>query len=497
MGTFAHYEGNMNIAEDKKQDFSEKMLKVLNYGGMMQFEKVNIYGKSIALLKSPEANEDGRVSFHYNYFEDDGWETADYDVNNMDLYSQKIGTGEFNAVITAAYSLYEVCNEGESKVYINRWPIDIEEYVGWLNHVLGTDFSAKNRFLLWEYFEREKTENPKEHISIKDIIELVPAKAYKGIGGIDFADICYIIEGTKDLEEDKVISGSYSEAVLECRKLLETYYLDAEDSKEVMEILWKMLKRSYDERKDADDTLKVLAELSLRLPARVFVYLTAELLEMDFWKLWLELKDEVYHDECLDKYISEELQKQREEIRKRPIAPVDTKTFLCYDGYFAYHNTPEELKGKPNYVLTDDERAYWWDGEEDFFSEDMDAWLKELAERHKYIMEVSHDISKIEFLKAMVDVLKEVEETYKRVYAFQDMFYDFACNGLDKRYYAAVLLLKELCDENKEDGKIIEKVGWSWDLTSRNVTFNIGRRKMKRYLSVMANRKLRMKYFEF
>ena len=64
-------------------------------------------------------------------------------------------------------------------------------------------------------------------------------------------------------------------------------------------------------------------------------------------------------------------------------------------------------------------------------------------------------------------------------------------------YRAAVKLLKKISDENKEEGKIIEKVRYSWDLTSRNVTHNAGRLKLKRYLSVMANRRLREKYFGF
>ena len=45
--------------------------------------------------------------------------------------------------------------------------------------------------------------------------------------------------------------------------------------------------------------------------------------------------------------------------------------------------------------------------------------------------------------------------------------------------------------------KIIEKAKYSWDLTSRNVTHNAGRLRLKRYLAVMANKKLREKYFGF
>ena len=64
-------------------------------------------------------------------------------------------------------------------------------------------------------------------------------------------------------------------------------------------------------------------------------------------------------------------------------------------------------------------------------------------------------------------------------------------------YESSVELLKRISDENKEDGKIIEKAKYDWDITSRNVTHNAGRLKLKRYLSVMANPGLRQKYFGF
>ena len=61
----------------------------------------------------------------------------------------------------------------------------------------------------------------------------------------------------------------------------------------------------------------------------------------------------------------------------------------------------------------------------------------------------------------------------------------------------AIALLKMLYEENKEDGKIIEYARENWDMVSKNVTQNIARLRLKRYLSVMANTKVRKKYFGF
>lgn len=76
--------------------------------------------------------------------------------------------------------------------------------------------------------------------------------------------------------------------------------------------------------------------------------------------------------------------------------------------------------------------------------------------------------------------------------------HEFLQNGNKKEYIAAVVLLKKLADseEYKKSGRIIEYVK-EWRITSRNVTNNYARIRLKRYMSVMANKKLREKYFGF
>ena len=76
MGTFAWYTGEMNIEEEKRDCFAKQMIKLLNYGGMMGFEKVSLYGYDLYLLSPAELSQKGEAEFWYNYFEDSGWEKA-------------------------------------------------------------------------------------------------------------------------------------------------------------------------------------------------------------------------------------------------------------------------------------------------------------------------------------------------------------------------------------------------------------------------------------
>ena len=90
MGTYAGYTGGMDIPEEERDNFTEKMLKLLNYGGMMNFEVINMFGIELGLIKEIELDENGRASFHYNYFEDDVWEDAGYNSNTGKLFTDNI-----------------------------------------------------------------------------------------------------------------------------------------------------------------------------------------------------------------------------------------------------------------------------------------------------------------------------------------------------------------------------------------------------------------------
>ena len=100
-------------------------------------------------------------------------------------------------------------------------------------------------------------------------------------------------------------------------------------------------------------------------------------------------------------------------------------------------------------------------------------------------------------MKEFLSLIADIDQFYKRIFPFQSMFYEFLQNSSKREYRAAVELLKKIAEENREEGNIIEKAKYSWDITSRIVTHNIGRLRLKRYLAVMANKKLRKKYFRF
>lgn len=406
-----------------------------------------------------ELSSEGKVDFWYNYFEESSWENAGFYMKDSIFYSNKIGSCEFNDVILAAYTLYEMYDESPGFAECNGEVINPRFYGGWLNHILGTTFTMKKRYNLWEAaehiaFSRSDYDSP---FSRNELSCLIPDKLLKATGGTELSDLLYIIYGTESLKSDNIVPASYPEDIYRCKMALLSLQECYGDK--FYEHLLQFLQLDRNRReKNTDENLTALAELSLFLPARVFVYLAAE---------------------------------------------VKTSEFLRQDNLFTFYDTPEQLKGKSNYYLTDDDRLFWWDGtDEVVISEEMTIWLEELAGRHRKLMELpdagcGDRFDGSNFIKNFIILLNEMCSYYKRIYPFKTMFYDFLMNSEKKEYRAAIALLEMIYEENKEDGKIIEYVRGSWDLASKNVTQNIARLRLKRYLSVMANTKVRKKYFGF
>ncbi len=509
MGTFGYFTEKRDgiIPEDKKEEFSRNMCKLINRGGMMKLDKVCMYGQELIILVPIEFMADEEINFHYNYFEDCSWESAGYDPKTCSLWSGKIGSSEFNDVIMAGYMMYEAYTDKGFAV-CNGEVLNHTEYMGWINHVLGTTFSMKDRFDLWrrveEYAEWRGEDYEEDRFTTKSLLEIIPHDMLRLAGGIDLADIMYVLNGTGDLtlENPEIHDDSYPSDVMKCKQLLDKYF--TEKGHDGIDGLWRLLKKDYNLRvEEKDPLLKDIAEATLYMPARVFVYLTVECFDdMGFWSEWFKIKDSTYEDEKWKEYASEELNTLRKKGQDSPIDPVPTSDFLCQDGFFTFFDTPEELAGKPNYYISDDDRLFWWDGSDEVdISDGADKWLKDMASRHSELLEAENlmDVGD-DFLKFFLNILVDADNYYGRVMPFQSMFYEFLQNSKDPNFIAAVKLYKCLADdeENKKMGGVIKYAqNRAWDMVSKNVTCNKARMELKRYLSVMANSKLRKKYFKF
>ncbi len=498
MGTFGEYSGRLRFRnKEELEEHRQQVEKVLQYGGMMKLEEVKLFNKELYLITPVRLEKDKNTSFHFNYFEDDFWETAGYDAETGRLYSGKIGSLEFNDVVTAVNVLCEVKDTEPGVALVNGEPVDPERYPGWLNHLLGTKYSKKKRGNLWANVEQTVfLWERKDGLHIRQALEFA-VNAVRGVKGTELADVILVCLGSDEFLGEKTVEGSYPDDILKCRTVVKEYFRNEGSIEE----LWELLRQSREERKSVPDgTMGPVAEWTLLLPARVVAFLACECRGLEFWCEWKKIYKTVYHDEIMKQYVSKEIEDTRRAELERVVPEVRTSDFLKQTFSLLFRNTPEELKWEPDYYLSDDDRLYWYDGSDEVVvSETVDRWLKELSERHKSWKEklTGEEIQQTDYIRYLLESFCRAEEIYKRIFLFSDMFYEFQAHGMEADYSAAMKLFDELVEENRKTGELIHTVQGKWDMACRNVTKNKARMIIRRYLAVMANHKLRWRYFGF
>lgn len=366
MGTYVWYSGMADYPLEKRKRIKENILKMLDAGGMMQIESVKNNNHELYVLSKPEKDQNNRILWNFNYFEDDMWETASLDCKDLQIYSNKVGNEEYKDVMIALYMLSELEDNDIGFTMCNGDIVSEEKYIGWINQILGTNYSFRKRFNLWEnvvwYIENEKCEEM--HISMKELFELIPKNLRYAAGGTELADLLWVINGTSSLLPRDLDPDSYAYEVWKCQRAIQEIFIKDLENEE--EKILSLLQMPRNRRKSVmDPIMKKLAKFTLFLPARIVLFLYTEFTGDNFWEIWSAIKSGAYHDEKMKKYASKELELYRKIFIEGPIAPVTTSDFLSQDGYFTFWETPSELVGEENYYISDWDRLYWWGKIED------------------------------------------------------------------------------------------------------------------------------------
>ena len=124
MGTYVWYSGMADYPLEKRKRIKENILKMLDAGGMMQIESVKNNNHELYVLSKPEKDQNNRILWNFNYFEDDMWETASLDCKDLQIYSNKVGNEEYKDVmihrrIRRVYSPFSYKNIQEKLSMIN------------------------------------------------------------------------------------------------------------------------------------------------------------------------------------------------------------------------------------------------------------------------------------------------------------------------------------------------------------------------------------------
>ncbi|MCD8398949.1 MAG: hypothetical protein LUD12_17560 [Lachnospiraceae bacterium] len=514
MGTFANsfYARGAHIPEEKEQEFRERVEKLYQAGGMMDVDRISMFGIEVFTLRKAQMHEYG-MNFYYNYFEEDSWENAGFYLEENRVWSRKIGWLEFNIAVVSAYVLEHLYREGTGGVFVNGELVEEEAYIGWINYLFNEKFCEKNRDP-WKLFDAIETEtDPDEYLrdtdyyrprSVAGIEWMVGyTEIYAVRNGIDA--MLHLYDGLQKGAAGSVRgSGAESFFSITARDIVNavrSYRVGSDQPMdEQLQTLCNHFRTFYRKPEltipDFVETYGInRAEIGLykglirmNLPV-IAVKAISEEYEKDFWELWEELSDAVYGT--------------------RRVFPA------LYESPAAEPVSTAEFFGRS----ADDMIYFWREGGDIVFSDKLVRWFSALKKRFDEIMDESFEVENP--VRWILELMNYAQEEYYHIFAFTEFYEESMAHLSEKKYIALWKLYDELLHDPimEEAGKVIfvpdgpghEKEGLhylsakqprrrllrDWCITDRKERENAARVTLRRYMALAANVELRKKVFGF
>lgn len=439
MGTFAEYIGAMDVPEDRRAEYARQMLRLLHAGGMMSVDEVGLFGHRIRLLYPPEFDETGRAWGCYNYFENDFWESWGLNADKGTFSSNKLGGGAFRTAILAGYVLTALHSRSYGIVTVDGSYVRERRLIGWINGVLGTQYTNRRATQLWEIekllhkdgceeYNKDLTglihDVPTACANLEQVESYIAARFFEEF----YADISAEAEDVEIYHKEDAIG------VRNCFTHLKKTLSALHKHGGTLEEAKKYLIMPMTERRAVIDEHggNTLAFSYCFVSSALAVAMTAREFGVDFWALWDELGADI---PSVERFPAPQ--------PCPPVEPIST----------------QELFG-----VSSDDMAYYWqpDGKVQF-SDEMTAWMQSLRAE---LDGITDTIQPERFLQTMAGAIADAGN-----YAFRDMFYEFIARQAEPRVQAAVLLL------NRLNGR--------------------GEPNVRRYLAILGNPALREKAFGF
>ena len=450
MGTYLGYFGDRTVPENKREEFTRRVLTILNQGGMMDLEEVSMFGKKIWLMK-PLQIQPGResITFCYNYFENDIWETAGYRPDTCRFYTNKVGWRQFDLVCSAVYVLHEFYADSFGMANRDDRVYDAQEIIGWLNYLFGERYTNSRATDLWQIYQLLP-----DYRKGDNLLPLLPSDASMDV----INTLIYLAVTREDHEEEwkqliAVPSHGLEEITLpDCIRIAENALKDLKASDETseeekLEQLKNVLKTG--DQKVSPEIPKLcrfIGGITALLPIEVTAKLVADTFSLDFPTLLEELQP--YARDV------RELWNYKDRQPPKPVPPADAASFLG---------------------CSDNDRAWWWTPDGDVhFSEEMTAWLSECRRECEALASQEPLLHGTEPLKLLIETLYNAQEQHQYVFSFREMFYDFVAHSELPMVQVSIRYLRQL-SEREPDSSV----------------------SLRRYLAVLGNLPLREKVLGF
>lgn len=534
MGTFAKLirKPETKILEEKKEEFKNRVETLFQAGGMMELSFVEMYNKKVGTIRKASMHEDG-MNFFYNYFEDDRWENAGFSIKNYSVWSNKIGWRQFYSVVVAAYVLESLYLDGSSYAEVDGFRVGFSDvYRGWINYLFHEQIAEQNP---WEQFqithdlEEEMQEYELEIYATLDNFKDLKNKNFYALTGYyevkavmsgldsvieEIDEIC----GREQHDSDKNSVFNFKNCIKELKPTIETFQKESRKSKEEqLRIIIEIFRSIYQNEKFDkfnNQELKALHIFIVVLDAPAIVIMAiAEIYEKDFWQLWDQVRDVAEKKFLIEMYnLMEEDYKQQDNYNEEKY-----KQFMKQKQFIP---DPVRTISTMDFLnIKADDMILFWDADGKInFSNELKIWFNELVHRFNQILE--GDILVNEPLKWILGLMEYANENYYRIYTFTDFFEETVEHLNDKRFLVVWKMYDEMLHDPvmEEAGSVIfvpdgpeyEHVGLGylgkqphrrlikyWDIMEMEKKNNEARMTFRRYMALLANKKLRKEVFGF
>ena len=490
MGTFVglYSDEEAYIPDDRLEEFEERLEKVLWAGGMMSVEKVSMFGIDTAVLQKVKRQENGDMEFWYNYFEQDSWESAGYDSEKRRVWSGKVEWSKFYNAMLAAYVLQGIYTEGITATKSNGQIVNDMAYVGWFNYLFNEEENIKNhdtwpvfvQFHKPETYYYEWTDNyPFGRYGYGYICQYEIMAVEKGID--------YVLENIEPPNKSFCLGLAY-EGIQELITIIRKYVKESVENDKfsvLMKLVKECCKESFKEYNNnyEGDLKEIKSKIHISDSPVIALKVISEEFDKDFWELWAEIKD----------------------VYKRQLDAL----YGAENSFAIPHSTEEFFRLEP-----DDMIPYWEEDGDIEPSKEFWKFTKSLKKKYEEIMKTEFQQSFS--IKHILEIMKSLYCEYARIMVFEDFFNDTINHMEDKRFLA----LWKICEDMMKDPELIKKVNELYEnngaickdfrgrkgkilkdrclnILGKGAYRNEGREKLRKYIALVGNEKLRKKVFGF
>ena len=427
MGIFMQHLGEIKIPEEHRAEYAQQALKLLRAGGMMTVEPVQLSGHKLYLLSPPELDEDGKAIGHYNYLDENSGERWCLNAKNGWFGCAKVVGRCFYRTVAAVHILTSFWSTAYTASIIDGYLIREKDYIGWINYVLGTQYTNHRATQMWEIGKLLHLDDDSwvsRNPDLGHLLEDYPPECadrdqtLSYLAAYHFDELCSILppltdEDWEELKQSKMltIQAIYDQL----QSTLREYHQNGgtlEGVKKFLIMPTEEKRQAIHQQKDTDQQYLLFA--FFMMPPAVSIACIAKEFDAAFWEIWNEIGGQI--PEAPRLYTPEPCP---------PVEPLSTQKFLD---------------------LNPDDMAYYWTPDcglqfSDEFKKQVAAWRSELEA-------ITDRIAPQDFLKTLADSIAAGGHIF-----FRDTFYEFIARQAETKIQVAVLLMGRLAEREDEDLK--------------------------------------------